>query len=322
MMNAPCFRDRACRNPWICALAVSAAAGVSTAQPLSYNTGSLGTAGDGTHIGGPLLDQPGVLAAYDDFAVTYSAGSRTTVPFLAALNPPSGSPFTIEFWAKPVSSDNDDAPVANRIATGDRTGWVFFQRGPEVGYDFRLYAASGSSYGWDLEGGPYTLDQWTHVVGVWSGSDARLYVNGVLANATNRPGLSGVYAANPIDSAASIFSVGALFDGGSPSAGGVDEIAFYSSALTAQQIAAHFAARSSSEADAYASLVVADGAMEYLRQNPPTAQISLATGVPKVTFTGILSQSLNLTGWEDLTVTSPYFVPSPVPAKLFFRAHR
>jgi hypothetical protein len=40
----------------------------------------------------------------------------------------STAPFSIEFWGYSFTSDNDDAPVDNRIATGNRPGWAFFQR--------------------------------------------------------------------------------------------------------------------------------------------------------------------------------------------------
>lgn len=73
------------------------AASAHAADPLSYNTGSLGTVGDGTHVGNPELDQPGALVAVGDHSVIYGGGSRTTVPFLTALNPPASNPFTIEF---------------------------------------------------------------------------------------------------------------------------------------------------------------------------------------------------------------------------------
>ncbi|WP_367872923.1 hypothetical protein [Luteolibacter sp. Populi] len=50
---------------------------------------------------------------------------------------------------------------------------------------------------------------------------------------------------------------------------------------------------------------------------------SLLPLTTKVTFTGILAQSENLTNWTDLTTAaSPYTPASPQPGKLFFRAHR
>ena len=292
--------------------------GTCAADTLSYNTGSLGTAGDGANTAGVVLDQPGAVSAYGDYSAGYATGDRTTVPFHPELNPAANSPFTIEFWAQPSASDNDDAPVANRLATGDRSGWVFFQRAAGIGWNFRMYDGVGSNVGWDLTGGTSTLNAWSHVVAVWSGSSAQLYVNGALVSETNAAGKSGNYRANTTES----FYVGALLNGASPSAGLVDEIAFYPTALSATQILAHFHAVSNSAIGAYSSLVLADGAVEYLQQNPPVVSIASSGQNPTVTFTGILSQSVDLATWEDLTVTSPYTPPSPLPGQLFFRAHR
>lgn len=306
----------------ISALVFFSTLSVQAADPLSYNTGSLGTLGDGTHTAAPLLDQPGALATFHDYSVVYGSGSRTTLPILAALNPPASSPFTIEFWAKPSSQDGDDAPVANRTYSGNRTGWVFFQRDQAAGWNFRMYNGNGSAYGWEMEGGTSNHHVWSHVVGVWTGSSALLYVNGVLADDINKPGQNGVYVENSISNPEAILSIGALYNGGSPSQGAVDEIAFYPTALSAGKIANHFAAAANPAADAYSSVVLADGATLHLQQNPPTVKLSLAGGVPKVTFTGVLSQSEKLIDWQQLPVASPYEVPLPAPAKLFFRAER
>jgi hypothetical protein len=275
-----------------------------------------------------VLDQPGAVTAWQDFSTGYAEGERTTVPWQGALNPPASSPFTIEFWARPTAFDGDDAPLGNRLGGGgDRSGWVFFQRDPvsgpgTKGWNLRMYNGVGTAVGWDLTGGSYTLNTWCHVAAVWNGSSARLYVNGVLADATNEPGRTNTYVANAELSAD--FHVGSLINGDSPFVGQVDEIAFYPGALSDAQLLAHFNTASSRVPGAYSALVKADGASLYLQQNPPAATIiSSNPGLPPtVTFTGILAQSPDLVNWTDLEVTSPYTPPAPLPAKLFYRAHR
>ncbi len=297
-------------------LAMLAGSGFATT---SYNTGSLGVEGDGTHTGGVVIDQPGAIAAGLDHAVYYGGGERTTIPWRAALNPASNQPFTIEFWVKPEAYDGDDSPLGGRVGGNvNRSGWVFFQRDEATGYNFRMYDGNGTAVGWDLTGGTYTFNTWCHVVAVWSGSSAKLYVNGALADETNDPGKSGVY----VSSQSAIFTVGALFDGSSPSTGLVDEVAWYATALNAGQIANHFMAAGSAPSGGYRSLVKADGAVLYLQQNPPEVTLSLEGGVPVVEFTGILSESTGLVTWQDLSVTSPYAVPMPRPRERYFRARR
>lgn len=300
--------------------ALTSLTSLAAGQSFSYNTGSIGTTADGLHRNGVLLDQPGSLAAAGDFSASYSANAHTAVPFQAPVNPPASSPFTIEFWARPTGSDNDDAPVNNRVGSGNRAGWVFFQRAPGTGWNFRMYDGNGSNLGWDLTGGTSTLNAWSHVVATWDGSAARLYVNGTLATATNAA-VSGGYVANTVNE----FSFGALADGNSPFNGSVDEIAFYPTALSAARILVHFQTAASTTPGAYAAMVAADGALLHFQQNPPFATISKPGTSPVITFTGILTRSSTLAAesWEDLDVTSPYTVPvTPGVPKMFFRARR
>lgn len=294
----------------------------------AYNVGSLGTSLQASNTPDVLIDQPGAIAAGDDHSSYYNGavggtlGSHTTIPFNAALNPASGSPFTIEFWAKPEASDNDDCTLFNRVTDGNRSGWAFFQRDAATGWNWRLYNGSGSTVGWNLTGGTATLDAWSHVVGVWNGTTAKLYVNGVDTAAANT-GAGGYNA-----STAAIFSVGTYDVGASASTGFIDEIAFYSSALNATQIQAHYNAAASLVPGAYNTLVRGDGATLYLDQNPPAVSIAKVGGTPTITYTGILSESSDLTGsiwttsWTDLVSSSPYTVPGVSPNQLFFRAHR
>lgn len=250
-------------------------------QTTSVNSGSLGAAGNGTNTAGVVLNAPGPIVAGGLTAVTYSAGERTIVPFQLALNPVASSSFTIEFWARPTAWDDDDAAISNRFAlTGaNRSGWTFFQRDAATGWNFRMYNGVGSGLGWDLTGGTAVLNAWSHVVATWNGSVALLYVNGVLADSTNAAGATGVYNPNTSTNSPD-FSIGANFDGGSASTSSMDEVAFYASALTPAQILSHFNTAASPVAGAYSSLILADGAVEYLQNIPePSSAILLAAGV-------------------------------------------
>jgi hypothetical protein len=298
----------------------------------AYNVGSQGVALNGSNTADVLIDQPGAIAApigtggdhssFYNGAVGGTLGSHTTIPYNAALNPPSSSPFTIEFWAKPEASDNDDCPVFNRVSSGNRSGWAFFQRAPGTGWNWRMYNGNGSTVGFDLTGGTSTLDAWSHVVGVWNGTSAKLYVNGVDTGAAN-VGAGGYNA-----STAAIFSVGSYDTGATATESYIDEVAFYPTALSAAQILAHYNAAASLVPGTYSGLVLGDGATLYLDQNPPAVRIARVGTTPTVTFTGILSESPDITApfwtasWPDLAVTSPYSVPGPLSDRMFFRSHR
>ena len=253
-------------------------AGLAAQASVSTNTGSLGSAANGNNAA-TVLSGPGAVTAGGDLSAVYDglAGTNTTIPFQSGLNPPSGSPFSVEFWAQPTNSDNDDAPVSNRVASGNRSGWVFFQRAAATGWNFRMYNGVGSGLGWDLTGGAAPLNAWSHVVATWDGSSAKLFVNGALADNTNDPAATGVYNA----SGSAVFTI-ASTDTGSPYAGSVDEVAFYGSALTPAQILNHFNAVSSPTAGAYFSLIQSDGALLQLSNNnvpePSAAMLVLGAG--------------------------------------------
>lgn len=291
------------------------------AQAISYNTGSLGVAANGVNTAGVVLDQPGALAVGGDFSSSYSGapGNNTAVPFRPELNPAANVPFTIEFWARPTATDGDDAPIGNRLATGDRSGWVFFQRNETTGWNFRMYNGVGSTVGWDITGGTATLNAWSHVVVTWNGTTPSLYVNGVFASSTNNPTFDGVYRPNANNES---FYVGALIGGASPTNGSIDEIAYYPTALSAAQILNHYNMASSTVIGAYSAMVQADGALLYLQQNPPIATITAMKPSPVIKFTGILSKSEDLVNWTDVVTTSPYTVPTSEPRTLFYRSHR
>ena len=260
------------------AMAVSAFCGTAArATTISPNTGSLGAAADGTNSD-TVTFGPGAVTAGTDASAVYTgvAGSNTTVTYQAALNPASGSPFTIEFWARPTASDNDDAPVSNRVAAGNRSGWVFFQRAAGTGWNFRMYNGVGSGLGWDLTGGTSNLDEWSHVAVTWNGTNALLFVNGELADDSNDPAATGAYNAS---TSASL--IVAASDTGSPYTGSVDEVAFYNTALPEATIHDHFHIATGANPGQYHSTVRSDGALLQLSNNvipEPSALALLGAG--------------------------------------------
>jgi hypothetical protein len=265
---------------WLAAVGLLFGTTAARATSVSPNTGSLGAAANGTNADNVTFG-PGAVSAGGDQTAVYPGvfGGNTIVPYQPALNPTSGSEFTVEFWARPTNSDNDDAPLSNRVAAGDRSGWVFFQRDAATGWNLRMYNGVGSNLGWDLTGGTSILNSWSHVVATWNGASASLYVNGVLADASNDPGASGSYNSNPASTSANLIIANS--DTSSPFTGSVDEVAFYPSVLSPAQIQNHFNVATSGAAGAYQSLVRSEGALLQLSNNEipePSAVALLGAG--------------------------------------------
>jgi hypothetical protein len=244
-------------------------------ESVAFNSGSAGASLDGSHLRvGHQVD--GAILASSNKASFYDGTARTLIPYNAALNPPAAQPFTIEAWIMPTIEGlaNAQAPLFNRHSTSPRQGWVFFQRASAEGtpgsdgsgWNFRMYAESGTSTSINLTGGSYLVGVWSHVVVTWDGSTARLYVDGALAGQQ-----TGGYVANS-DVPLGIGSYSANNPGDNPFTGNVDEVAFYPSALTDVQILEHYDnANSALPAESYASLVKGDGAVLYLPLDEPSA---------------------------------------------------
>jgi hypothetical protein len=260
---------------------------------VAVNLGSTGPAGHGLNAFGVRHPVPGPINDPSDTATSYQSknsgggGVQTMVPWNAEINPPAEEPFTIEAWIQPhveVTDAPGPAPLMNRYSYSgaNRQGWVFFQRSPETGWNFRTYTGEGSSTGVNITGQATTPDAgkagtWNHLVAVWDGASttATLYVNGEKVAEG-----SGGYAANTDDhdpaeavrgpAGLSIGSYNNTEPGANPFNGAVADVAVYRTALTAEQITAHYAAGTNAQRTVgYAPVVLADKPVEFLRLNDP-----------------------------------------------------
>jgi Concanavalin A-like lectin/glucanases superfamily len=217
------------------------------------------------------------------------------IPYADNLNPNAGTPFSFELWLRPTSDrvNPGAAPINNRyVKSGNRTGWVIFQRAPDasysnesgysgVGWNFRMYSGSGSG-GQDVTTGvDWVPGQWQHLVVTWEpqtdngdvGSNGNDQWQGVLTTYVNgamvAQNANALYAANvnPTEDGtpAADFAIGAYNAasglGSNPYEGDMDEIAFYSGVvLTTNQIWTHYTVgTNSSLGSSYAATVFASG---------------------------------------------------------------
>jgi len=268
--------------------------------------GTGGIAGLGTNTADVRHPAPGAVASDAKSGATAyhnrNGNSTTTIPYDPANNgkipgssvASAGTPFTFEAWLRPMrDNQGGQCPVNNRyVHSGHRTGWVVFQRNPNLsyppseghGWDFRMYDGYDGSGQDLLTGDPtsplgdYTIGKWQHLVVTWEpqldqgdlggyGNDTWLgtltgYVDGqpVATNANI------FYAANqsPTEDAtpAADLAVGsynaASTLGNNPFEGDVSDLAVYNNyVLTPDQILAHYqAGTKSSYGTNYATLVL------------------------------------------------------------------
>ncbi|HTI72800.1 MAG TPA: LamG domain-containing protein [Candidatus Limnocylindria bacterium] len=282
---------------------------VQAGSNVNANAGSLGAAGNATNLNTHLV--PGAIVGSHNPATYFDSTARSIIPWNAALNPSGDKSFTIEAWFYPTSdkvagSFIGPAPIMNRYSYpgAARQGWVYFQRNPDdtysgdgqsdVGWNFRTYTGEGTGTGINITTGvPYRLGEWQHVVTVWDGptQTATIFVNGVEAvSGTYSGGAAQGYTANTDDhspaeavNGASGLSLGSYNNtqpGENPFRGAIDEVAFYSAALTGPQILAHYQnATNSARTTPYDTLVKSDNPVAYLRMDDPPAGPDVAVNV-------------------------------------------
>ena len=311
---------------------------IAPSADLAVNLGDLRAAGLATHTAEVRHPAASALAGRtDDGAAAYhnrNGKSTTTMPYAAENNPNAGIPFTFETWLRPLKDSNGgQAPVNNRWPKlGHRTGWVIFQRTPNLsyvqgageghGWNFRMYDGATGSGQDVLTDTDFVVGQWQHLVFTWepqslnqviNGNDQWVgiltaYVDGV-AVATNA---SALYAANtnppedggvPADFAVGSYNASSTL-GNNAFEGDVDELAFYNAyVLTPEQIMAHYqAGTNASYGTNYETLVMTAGftgpervglPKTYLRFNDPARYPAANHGTLGYVADGNLNLTVN-----------------------------
>ena len=226
----------------------AAANAIQASQPLLHlrledaagstapNVGLLGTAANGTYrngvLGGQAGPQPPLFPGFEPAnkgARFDGVDDKIEVPFLPALN---SNVFTVEVWAKvnggagtyrsPLTS-RDDAPQRGYIFyAADNNTWQFW---------------TGTGGGWHTLVGPAVVNgQWTHLAGVYDGTNKSFYVNGRLAGTQATP--------VPLNTAR-VLRVGAGATEGDGTFffnGDIDEVAVFGRALSGAEVLGHFSA--------------------------------------------------------------------------------
>ncbi len=190
---------------------------------------------NGAYVGGVGLGQPGFMDG--DASVNFpnsgwvlaTPSTYADVPYDPALNP--SGPFSVELWVKPNGIPGDlFSPLSSMNLDAGRPGYLFYMNGAS-GWQFRLGNAGG--YIATASGGTSSAN-WTHLVGVYDGTSAYLYVNGVQ--------YGPVAASGFLPSTTVPLRIGAPTGFSRPWNGLVDEVAFYNYALNSTQVRGHFVA--------------------------------------------------------------------------------
>ena len=247
---------------------------------------------NGLYNGGVSLDKPG-YSAYDTDPAALFDGSTAyaQVPYYADLNPPV---FSLECWVYPTGgAGNYRSPFSNRYINNGGNGYLLYANDQNK-WSFWMGIGAGA---WISADGPaVVLNQWTHLVGTFDGTNQVLYVNG--QRVVSQAALLSVNTAAPLNiGRGANDQSGAFYWPGS-----IDEVAVYGTALTASQVLDHYA-------------LATTGALP-----PQTLHYTFSNGKLTLNWTtGTLLQAPHVLGpWTTNLATSPFDV-SPTNAQTYYR---
>lgn len=268
----------------------------ATDQPvLATNLGSAGAAGNGQYTNNATHLINGAITASPDKAIT-SVTKSVSIPYTPALNH-AGS-FTVEAWLRPnaIVAPGTAHVMSSVEFSSPRAGWLILQSpSTNQGFIFRTYNRRTTSVAVNVNTATNLVaGTWYHLVCVYDDAtrQGRIYLNGALKNTVTvaTPGAGGNYYEPPVNQP---FTLHTRSDDNSPWAGGMDEVAYYPSALTDAQVLAHYNnGVSASPAMPYDALVLADNPAGYWRlgeagyTTPPAANLGTLGAGANGIYTG------------------------------------
>jgi len=203
---------------------------------------------DGTYAGASDLtfSWPAGIPHDSDPSVHFTNSANVTVTYALELNPVTG-PWSAEFWLQPTTQDAVDfhTPISslwNSDFGGHLFGWNLYQH-PQGYWTYNPFVGGGGGgFISDFADHPLNLGSWYHFVITDDLTTQRMYVNNRVVVTVPRAGL---FIANGINGDPAVAGGPTTFATRSDGAfgqwdGGIDEVAFYNYALSAQQIQNHF----------------------------------------------------------------------------------
>lgn len=215
--------------------------------------------------------------------------------------------FSAELWVQPNAYPaNWSVPIVQGINNGTiADGWNIYVSGPGAGNP------AGQSYFYlDMRPGVFSgfpdflisFGEWYHLVLSYDGNNAVFYINNVAHNIS--VGGTNGYAVDTTQDA--LIGSGAPI-GWLPFIGGVDEVAFYTNALTAEQVSNHYTVGTNSFRPAFLPAgILTDLSSETNYSGLPVTFSITASGTPPLTYTWYSNSVPVGPNADALTFTAQY----------------
>jgi len=196
----------------------------------------------GTYFGTPgsiTYSTPGLIPGDPNTAITCAYNDEgVQIPYAADLNNSAG-PFSAEFWAVPNATSSLVAFANQNRVGGSRIGYYIAYNVGSVGQRWACFLGNSAGENVALAGtSPIVPGQKYHVVVTYDGTDAKIYVNGLLEGTLNRPFGVGAGSFEANTSAPAWIGARSAAEPGFYS-GVIDEVAVYNYALSQAQVQKH-----------------------------------------------------------------------------------
>jgi hypothetical protein len=271
-----------------------------TVQPpaadIATNSGTAGARGNAYYYNNAAIDptlnpthaQPGALAGSADTAVAFDGIEDYIMMGLPdetnSLNPQG--PFSAEIWLNP-SGQGTNCPLSFSDVVGlggNADGWLIYESG--TNWNLTMFDANGSEAAVSVSGGTVVASSWSHLVAVYDGTNAYLYVNGQSVGQASAAGF--------VPNKSGQLTIGGRGDETFLYTGSADELAIYTNALSAADVLTHYQnGTNASRGTPYNVLVQASNPLLYYRLDEPAYTPPLVSSFPVATNLGTLGTSAN-----------------------------
>ena len=196
-------------------------------------TDSSGNGYHGVYVN-PTFGQAGALLADADTAGSLNfAGATKYMHIPAAALQGAYSALSIELWMNTTQAAGDYVSLVERGNATANGGFGLLLTTSPYAINWNIFTSTGIKNLQSVASG-LNNGQWHYIVGTWDGSTLRVYIDGTLSNSGATTGTLGALALSP--------HFGVRVGGTLSYTGSLDEVAFYTSALSATQIAQRYAA--------------------------------------------------------------------------------
>ena len=297
----------------------------SSSVYIATNSGTLGAAGNGYYetwwqtngASGVLTNMnsivhvAGAIAGDPDTAMQQGAIGQYIVIPRATNGVPNPAvtltaPFSIEFWFFPTNAAASKLkPIfaeGFNVIQDTNQNYVNVTEGTALGmFSGFLYFVTfnGNGTKTEIDTATLVLNTWHHAVATFDGTVERLYLDGTQVGSGKTPPVDALGRRFESDPVSPMIVGGGNelgISGGAnvPFGGAVDEVAVYSTNLTASQVTTHYQTGiNATPSTPYSQVVTADSPLIYLRLDEPAFTGPSATSSPVAANVGSLGASAN-----------------------------